>query len=266
MASAWSKAAGDAVRVSAARLLPGGVRGWIARQELGVLAALLAAAAGLFAFAELADAVGEGETRAFDEFLLLSLRSAADPSDPLGPRWLEETMRDFTALGGTGVLTATTLAVVGFLVLTGKRHAAATVAVSVVGGLLLSQALKWGFARPRPDLVPHGQYVYTRSFPSGHAMLSAVVYLTLGALLARTQPRRRVKLYFLLVAAALTVLVGVSRVYLGVHWPTDVLAGWTGGAGWALLCWLAMLWLQRRGRVEPEDAPVEDGGGAPGRT
>lgn len=233
----------------------GGFRGWLARQEAGVLAAMLASAAGLFAFAKLAGEVVEGETRAFDEWLLLGLRSAADPSDPLGPRWLEELMRDFTALGGMGVLTLLTLAVAGFLVLTGKRRAAATVGVAVVGGLLLSHALKWGFARPRPDLVPHGQAVYTQSFPSAHAMLSAVVYLTLGALLARTQPRRRAKLYFLAVAGLLTVLVGVSRVYLGVHWPTDVLAGWAVGAGWALLCWLVTLWLQRRGQVEADDAP-----------
>jgi undecaprenyl-diphosphatase len=248
------------VKLPGARAVAGGVRGWLARQEGAVLGAMLAAAAGLFAFAELADAVVEGETRALDEFILLGLRSAADPSDPLGPRWFEETMRDVTALGGIGVLALVTLAVAGFLVLAGKRHAAATVGVAVLGGLLLSNALKWGFARPRPELVPHGQAVYTQSFPSSHAMLSAVVYLTLGALLARTQPRRRVKLYFLAVAAALTVLVGASRVYLGVHWPTDVLAGWMVGAGWALLCWLVMLWLQRRGQVEAEDAPGEEEG------
>lgn len=237
----------------------GRVRGWIARQEAGVLAAILAVAGGLFAFARLASEVVEGDTRRFDEAVLLALRNPADLSDPLGPPWLEEMMRDLTALGGTAVLTLVTVAVAGFLILTGKRRAAATVGVAVVGGLLLSNALKWGFARPRPDLVPHGQAVYTQSFPSSHAMLSAVVYLTLGALLARTQPRRRVKLYFLAVAAILTVLVGASRVYLGVHWPTDVLAGWTLGAGWALLCWLATLWLQRHGDVEPDDAPVPSG-------
>lgn len=242
----------------ARRIAGGGVRAWLARLELGVLGTVLAAAAALFAFTEIADAVMEGDTRAFDEFLLLRLRDAADPSDPIGPRWLEETVRDFTALGGTGVLAAVALAVAGFLALTGKGHAAATVAVAVAGGFLLSNALKWGFARPRPDLVPHGQAVYTQSFPSSHAMLSAVVYLTLGALLARTQPLRRAKLYFLGIAALLTVVVGTSRVYLGVHWPTDVLAGWMVGAAWALLCWLAMLWLQRRGRVEPEDAPPVD--------
>jgi undecaprenyl-diphosphatase len=234
----------------------GGVRGWLARQEGGVLMAMLAGAAGLFAFARLASEVVEGDTRRFDEAILLALRNPADLSDPLGPPWFEEMMRDLTALGGTAVLTLVTVAVAGFLVLTGKRRAAATVGVAVVGGLLLSNALKWGFARPRPDLVPHGQAVYTQSFPSSHAMLSAVVYLTLGALLARTQPQQRAKLYFIAVAAVLTVLVGASRVYLGVHWPTDVLAGWTVGAGWALLCWLATLWLQRRGDVEPEDAPT----------
>ncbi len=236
-----------------ARLLPSGVRGWLVRQELGVLSAMLAVAAGLFAFAMLAAEVVEGDTRALDTRVLLSLRSAADPSDPIGPRWLEETMRDFTALGSTGVLATVTLGVIGFLVLTRKRHAAVAVMVAVLTGLLLSYALKWGFARPRPELVPHGQVVYSQSFPSGHAMLSAVVYLTLGALLARTQARRRVKAYFLAIAGLLTLIVGVSRVYLGVHWPTDVLAGWVGGAGWALLCWIGMLWLQQRGQVETED-------------
>jgi undecaprenyl-diphosphatase len=116
--------------------------------------------------------------------------------------------------------------------------------------MLLSTALKLGFARPRPDLVPHGVRVYTASFPSGHAMLSAVTYLTLGALLARVQPQRRVKAFLLGLAIALTVLIGMSRVYLGVHWPSDVLAGWCGGAAWASLCWFVALQLQRRGEVE----------------
>jgi undecaprenyl-diphosphatase len=168
-----------------------------------------------------------------------------DPTDPIGPRWFEEIMRDFTAFGGNAVLAVVSVAVIGFLLLTGKRQAAAMIAVSLITGTLLSHALKWGFDRPRPDLVPHGAAVYTQSFPSGHAMLSAIVYLTLGALLARVQTDLRAKIYLLMVAVLLTVTIGASRVYLGVHWPTDVLAGWAVGAAWALLCWLVLLWLQR---------------------
>ena len=227
-----------------------------------MLATLALAAAAIWAFAELADDVLEGETHVFDEWVLLALRSATDASDPLGPRWLEELMRDITALGSTGVLTFITLAVAGFLALDRKSHAALFVLVAVGGGMLLSTALKLGFDRPRPDLVPHGSIVYTASFPSGHSMLAAVVYLTLGALLARVQPRLVLKLYLLGLAILLTMAVGASRVYLGVHWPTDVLAGWAVGAAWALFCWAAALWLQRRGQVEspgpdPESAAPE---------
>lgn len=226
------------------------------RVEKSVLVAFAIAACALYVFSELADEVVEGETREFDELILRSLRNPLDLSDPLGPAWLEEMMRDFTALGGTGVLAAITLAVVGFLVLVRKHHSAVLIAGSVIGGMLLSNLFKWTFARPRPDLVPHLSVVYTESFPSGHAMLSAVVFLTLGVLLARTQGDVRVKTYLLAVAATATMIVGASRVYLGVHWPTDVLAGWAIGTGWALMCWLLMLWLQKRGKVEPE----EDGG------
>jgi undecaprenyl-diphosphatase len=236
---------------------------WVAR-EFALLASLALAAAALWGFVELADEVLEGETHAFDERILLALRSATDPSDPLGPGWLEELMRDVTGLGSTGVLTFVTLAVAGFLALNRKTHAALFVVAAVGGGMLLSTLLKMGFDRPRPDLVPHGALVYTASFPSGHATISAVVYLTLGALLARVQPRFVLKLYLLGLAILLTVMVGVSRVYLGVHWPTDVLAGWAVGAAWALLCWATALWLQRRGRVEapgpaPETVPPESG-------
>jgi undecaprenyl-diphosphatase len=116
----------------------------------------------------------------------------------------------------------------------------------------LSSALKALFRRPRPEVVPHLMRVYSSSFPSGHSIISAVVYLTLGALLARTFRQRRFKFYFLAVAVVLTGLVGVSRVYMGVHYPTDVLAGWTAGLVWATLCWLVDRHLQRRGKIEQE--------------
>jgi undecaprenyl-diphosphatase len=246
----------DAAR-RAARALGRTPLGRLVRRELALLLALALAASAIWGFAAITDEVLEDETHAFDETILLGLRSVSDPSDPLGPGWLEESMRDVTALGSTGVLTFITLAVAGFLVLQRKAHAAWFVVVAVGGGMLLSTLFKMGFDRPRPDLVPHGAMVYTASFPSGHSMMAAVTYLTLGALLARVQPHRRLKLYLLGLAIVLAAAVGVSRVYLGVHWPTDVLAGWTLGAAWALLCWAGLLWLQRRGQVESE-APEPD--------
>jgi undecaprenyl-diphosphatase len=210
-------------------------------------------------FAELTDEVLEGETRAFDEAVLLALRNPADNADPIGPGWLEGMMRDFTALGSLGVLTFLSLAVVGFLILQGKRRTALLVVVAVGGGIVVSMLAKVGFNRPRPDLVAHGARVATASFPSAHSMMAAVVYLTLGALVARVQPRLDMRLYLIGLAAALTAIVGFSRIYLGVHWPTDVLAGWALGAAWALGCWAIALWLQIRGRIEePADAPADD--------
>ncbi len=225
--------------------------------EFAWLVGLLAAAAALLGFWGLAGEVLEGETKAFDRALMLALRNPADHTEPIGPRWLEEVARDLTALGGTAILTAVTLAVMGFLALSRKRGAAVLVAVAVGGGTLLSSLLKLGFARPRPDLVPHAVEVYSASFPSGHAMLSAVTYLTLGALLMRVQPRWGTRAYVLALAVLATLLIGASRVYLGVHWPTDVLAGWCVGAGWALLCWLVAARLQREGQVEAASPPPE---------
>jgi undecaprenyl-diphosphatase len=219
--------------------------------ESGTLVTLLAAASALLSFAVIAEDVLDGETHGFDERLLRAFRNPNDLADPIGPPWFEIVMRDITSLGSTTVLTIVTLAAVFYLIMDGKRASAALVAVAVSGGALLSYVLKFGFDRPRPDLVAHLVEVSTLSFPSGHAMGSAVTYLTLGALLARTQPRRRIKIYVLTVAVLLTLMVGVSRVYLGVHWPTDVLAGWCAGSAWALICWTVALWLQRHGDIEP---------------
>ncbi len=218
------------------------------------LAVLITVVVGLiFGFVKIAEEVMEGDTRSFDEAILLGLRTPGDPSQPIGPPWLQEMVRDFTALGSFGVLTIITLAVVGWLVISGKRRTAAFVLVAVVGGVLSSHLLKMGFDRTRPDLVPHLVAVFTSSFPSGHAMMSAVVYLTLGNLVARSQPSVAIKIYIVSLAWCLTLIVGLSRVYLGVHWPSDVLAGWTVGACWALICWLVMSRLQSTGQVEAED-------------
>jgi len=218
--------------------------------ERWVFALIALGAAALWGFIELADEVLEGETASLDETILLMLRSPLDATDPLGPAWLEEMMRDFTGLGGVGFLTLLTVAVIGFLLVAKKPKAALAVAIAIGGGILISTLLKAGFDRPRPDLVPHGSLVYTSSFPSGHSMMSATVSLTLGAMLARVMPKKRLRAYILVVSILITLLVGVSRVYLGVHWPTDVLAGWLVGAAWALLCGAMMLRLQRAGVTE----------------
>jgi undecaprenyl-diphosphatase len=220
--------------------------------EPRALVGLFVAALCAWGFFSLADEVTEGETHAFDTWLLLALRNPADPGDPLGPGWVEELMRDVTALGGVGVLTAMTLAVAGFLWMQGKRGSMWLVLIAVAGGQVVTTLAKAGFDRPRPDLVPHGMQVYTASFPSGHSMMAAVTYLTMAVLVARVQPTRALKAYVLALAVLVTVAVGISRVYLGVHWPTDVLAGWSAGAAWALGCWLVARWLARRGAVEPE--------------
>lgn len=232
--------------------------------EFGVLAALFLLAGAGFGILELADEINQGETRDFDTAILLAFRNPADLADPIGPRWMEVMMKDLTSLGSTAVLALITVAAVGYLVIERKYHAVLFVIAAVGGGTLLSTLLKLGFERPRPDLVAHGAEVFTASFPSGHAMMSTVTYLTLGALLARVQQRHRIKLYFLAVAVIISLIVGITRVYLGVHWPTDVLAGWTVGAAWGLACWLVAIWLQGRGELET-GAPRESSAGPTSR-
>ena len=219
--------------------------------EAGTLISVILIAGAALLFSELVEMV-QGEPHAFDRWVLLALRNPGDLSDPIGPAWLELVYRDITSLGGAAVLTLMTAIVVGFLLVDKKRAAAWLVLASIAGGTLLSVILKLVFARPRPDVVPHLVAVSSASFPSGHAMLSAVVYLTLGALLSRVEGPPRVKIYVLSIAVLLTLLIGTSRVYLGVHWPTDVLAGWCAGAAWATLCWRIALALQRRGEVESD--------------
>src|SRR5207245_2521008 len=125
------------------------------------------------------------------------------------------------------------------------------VVLATAGGGALSAGLKWWFGRKRPEIVPHLVNVGSASFPSGHSMLALVTYLTLGALLARFVARRRSRTYCVAVSLLLALLVGLSRVYLGVHYPTDVLAGWSAGLAWALPCWLVARYLQYRGKVKP---------------
>lgn len=200
----------------------------------------------LMGYIVVADRVSTGAFDSFDEAALLSLRTEGDRSNPLGPSWLEEIMRDATALGGAMVAMLLTVSGVVMLALTRKPFLACYVAGAVGTGLLMCLFLKSSYDRPRPDLAPHGSHVYTRSFPSGHTMVASTVYLTLGVMVARLQRRRAAKYYILAAVIAVTVLVGFSRVYLAVHWPSDVLAGWLLGAGWAVLSWCVAALISHR--------------------
>jgi len=231
-----------------------GLRAFLARRHHAdsyVLVLFFLTALGVLGFFGIASEVSEGEVFAFDRWLLVALRTDGDTSVPIGPGWLHTAMVDLTALGDTAVLTLVTAVVAGYLVVAGRVSTAAFLALAVAGGALVTTLLKQLFARARPDVVQHLVEVSSASFPSGHAANSAICYLTLGALLARTQASGPVRTYIISVGIALTLLIGSSRVYLGVHWPSDVMAGWCLGGVWAVLCSLAARKLQRQRAIEP---------------
>jgi undecaprenyl-diphosphatase len=228
------------------------------RHELQWLIVGLGACLLVWAFIALAGEVMEGDTTAMDTKILLALRSKDDPARPIGPAWIEFALFDLTAIGGPTVLTLVVLAVIGFLVLQERYRTALVIALTSTGGEIANTLLKNAFSRPRPDVVPHLRDAVSTSFPSGHAMESAIIYLTLGAMMMRVAERRLTKLYCMCLAVLLTFLVGVSRVYLGVHYPTDVLGGWILGFVWASVCWLgAQRFEARTGAVAEERQQAE---------
>lgn len=223
--------------------------------EVWPLAAMLGTAALVLLFAIIANLFAGGVSDPFDRWILQSFR------DELGratyPSRLAEAIRDVSALGSATVVSLICGTVLGYLTLIRKRAAALLVLAAIAGGAILNNVLKSTFERPRPDFIEPLASVSSASFPSGHATFSAITYLTLAALLARTTPQLRQRLYAIAIALLLTILVGITRVLLGVHYPTDVLAGWCVGAAWSLLCWSVMLRLQQQGQVEPVDDPVQ---------
>ncbi|MEI5680106.1 MULTISPECIES: phosphatase PAP2 family protein [unclassified Mesorhizobium] len=220
--------------------------------EFTVLLAAIIIAGGLWGFVELMEVARDAAPHGFDTQILLAFRTPGDPSTPIGPFWMEDVMRDITSLGGGAILVAIVTVTIIYLLITRRIATALFVFVAITGGQALNGLLKLGIDRPRPELVSHLVNVHTLSFPSSHAMMSAVTFLTLGTLLARRMTGRATKIYVLFVAVLLTFLVGLSRIYLGVHWPSDVLAGWCAGSAWAMLCWLVGRWFLRQGT--PEDA------------
>jgi len=210
----------------------------------------------LWGFLSLADEVMEGDTATVDTRILRAFRKADDPSRPIGPEWVENSLLDLTALGGPTVLGLMVVSVAGFLLLQTRYHSALVVLATAASGEIANMAMKNMFLRPRPTIVPHLRDVSSTSFPSGHAMESAIIYLTLGAMLMRLAERRLTKIYCISMAVFMTLLVGISRVYLGVHYPTDVVAGWMFGFFWASLCWIVAR------RFEQETGVAEERGKA----
>lgn len=219
---------------------------WLRQIEPRLLLGLLILTAGTGIFLEFAEAVTAGSTHALDVRILQALRQEADPTRPIGPVWLQEAGRDLTSLGGTAVLALMVVMLTGYFLLDGKPRLAAFLPVAALGGVVLNLVMKYHFARPRPIEVPHLALVSTPSFPSSHSMMAAVIYLGLGAITAAGTPHRSVKIYAIGVAVALTALIGLTRIYLGVHYPSDVLAGWTAGLLWSLACWLVARWIRVR--------------------
>ena len=211
----------------------------------------------IWTFVQLAGKIRKGRTDEIDNQILRALRKPENPAIPIGPGWLPEVARDVTALGSGADLTLVSTVLVGFLCLNRRFRAAGYLVASVGSGLLLCQLLKDFFVRRRPTVVAHLTHFDPESFPSGHSMGSAVVYLTLGGIISRQVRGWVAKVYFLSVALLLTVLVGLSRLYLGVHYPTDVLAGWAAGSLWSSACTQAARCLQRQGAVErPAASPL----------
>lgn len=221
-------------------ITPAGIWRFVRRFEARVLIGLALTAGALWGFLNIAGEMAEGETAAVDRSLILLLRNPADPNDPIGSRNVEEAVRDITALGGTTLVVVVTVVSVLAFLFHKKRIHALVMAGAVLGAWASSDLSKAFYGRPRPDLVPHEAYVYSASFPSGHSTMSTAAFLTLAMLVASLESRRRSKALALVLAGLVVVGVGFSRVYLGVHWPSDVLAGWCLGALWAFVGWIAL--------------------------
>lgn len=210
----------------------------------------LAALAGCFI--AVSEEMMEGETLSIDNAILKALRNPNNLSDPIGPPWLLSTMTDISALGGLSVTIVALVAVAGYFALSKKYRFMIYLFFCVGGGAALMFVLKGFFSRPRPSVVPHLQEISSYSFPSGHSMVSAIMYLTFAAMLAKTTKDYKLKMYYMFIGIVLTGMVGFSRVFLGVHYPSDVLAGWCAGAVWAGVTYLVGDWLESRGTVEEE--------------
>lgn len=204
------------------------------------LVAVAVAGAALWGVTRLGSEIGEGETSTFDRAVLLALRTPANPNLPLGPPWLRETARDLTALGGFTVLTLVVIAAIAVLLVYHRHRQASVFAAIVVIAQVASETIKAAVGRPRPMFITQYDLVASTSFPSGHSMMAPAVYFTLAIIIAAGEIKRGARALLIGGSIFLVAAIGISRVYLGVHWPTDVIAGWTLGSAMALLAWVAL--------------------------
>ncbi len=226
----------------------------IARTEIAALSALLIIALGVMTFVEVADDMTEADGQMFDQTVLHWLQPVA--GEPRGPWWLQEAAIDLTSLGGISVLTLFAVIAFAFLLIQRKRLSALLLVVGLIGGVALSEGLKALFERERPPVAYQAVETLNASFPSGHALLSTVFYLTLGVMLTRAFPSKQLKAFVLGAAILIALLIGLTRVYLGAHWASDVIAGWCAGAAWAMALWLVAYAVERRQVVH--HAPLQD--------
>jgi undecaprenyl-diphosphatase len=209
----------------------------------------------LFAFIKIGRAVSGSETAGFDEAILLALRTT--PDDPIGPPALTNALMHISALGSGAVTGLIVLISIIFFAVAGNWRYALLMLACSLGTLAGMSLLKDFYERDRPTVVTQIDPPGGHSFPSGHSMISAALYITLAVLIARTLPDRRMRVCVVAIGAGLTMLIGFTRLYLGVHYPTDVLAGWTAGLLWALVCGLIVQRLGKRGTTDMP-APVDE--------
>ncbi|WP_241657366.1 phosphatase PAP2 family protein [Aurantiacibacter suaedae] len=238
---------------------------WLFREQR-FLALFLVGAALVAGFVALAGEMQEGETHAFDIAILETLREPGNAAQLIGPGWLQSVATDITALGGVTVLALVSALAIAFLLLRGRWRQAIFTTLATAGGAVMGSLLKGLFARSRPEVVPHLVEVTSLSFPSGHSLNSAIVYLTLAVMIARSFTDRTSRVFTVAVAVVLVLAIGCTRVVLGVHYPTDVLAGWTLGAAWALLVGMVADVLQKQHRIEEPSKGEGEADAPPHRT